>query len=559
MLPGCTPWPAEEARRYFQLGYWEGLTNGDLLDRAALQYPEREALVGRSPALGEVRDTYGELRRKVNRLALHLLRLGMHPGERVVLQLPNVPEFVYLYLALHRIGVIPVMCLPPHRETEIGYISQFTGAVGYAVPSRFRDYDYLPLARHIQRQVPTLRTVLVAGEQVGEGMVAMAELLQDREEERWPEGILSRLRPHPMEVATFQLSGGTTGLPKVIPRTHNDYLYNSREAGRAGGFSADTVFLATTPLAHNFTITSPGLQAALYYGAKVVLSESADAARAFALVEQEKVTYMPGVPAMIINWLDFASRSHYDFSSLRVVISGGAKLNPEVALRVPQVLGCMLQQTLGMAEGLNVFTRLTDPLEVAATTVGTPLSPHDELRVVDEEGKEVPRGEMGELWVRGPYTLRGYYNAPEHNRVCFTMDGFYKTGDMVRMDEAGRLVVEGRKKDLINRGGEKISAEEIENFILAHPKVLHTAVVAMPDPLLGERVCACVVLRPGQRMDLQELVAFLSAKRIARFKLPERLEVMEALPLTSVGKVSKKDLREYVKAKLQAEGLPVPS
>jgi 2,3-dihydroxybenzoate-AMP ligase len=232
---------------------------------------------------------------------------------------------------------------------------------------------------------------------------------------------------------------------------------------------------------------------------------------------------------------------------------GGARLNPESAQRVVQEIGPVLTQVYGMAEGLCCTTRRHDPEEVIIETQERPISEADEFKIVDDECHEVIAEELGELITRGPYTIRGYYKAPEHNRSGFTPDGFYRTGDMVRLHSTGNFIVEGRNKDLINRGGEKISAEEIETLIITHPAVLNTAVVAMPDPVMGERTCAYVVLRQGAKLDFGQLRRFLEQKRIARFKLPERLEVVEALPTTAIGKISKKDLREDIKSKLQHE------
>lgn len=553
MLAGCPDWPPEFVSRYVTKGYWEGLTIGDILDRSAWHFPDREALVGISPVDGETRDTYAALQRKVNRLALHLLRLGFRPLDRVIMQLPNIPEFLYLYFALHKIGAIPVMCLPAHRYTEIKHVCNQVRARGYAVAATFRGFNYLELGEQI-KEAGGVEYVLVAGTEALPGMVVLNELLEDPIEEEYPEDYLAAYRPNPMEVAVFQLSGGTTGLPKIIPRTHNGYLCCSKYSAMVAGFSPYTTYLATTPLAHNFTITSPGIHGAVYFGAKTVLAIQPDPETVFSLVENERVTYVNAVPAVIVSWLNYGGLSKYDLRSLEVVISGGSKLNPEIARLVPEKLGCKLQQTLGMAEGLNVYTRLDDPEEIVFETVGRPLLPDDEIRIVDEEGKEVPPGHVGELWTRGPYTIRGYYQAEEYNRVAFTSDGFYKTGDLVRLVEGGNLVVEGRKKDVINRGGEKISAEEVENLILSHPKVVNTAVVGMPDPVLGERICAYVILQPGASLTLDELKEFLLAKQIAKFKLPERLEVVDAFPLTPVGKVSKKDLRADVAEKLAREG-----
>ena len=261
------------------------------------------------------------------------------------------------------------------------------------------------------------------------------------------------------------------------------------------------------------------------------------------------------MPALAIRWMDSELLEDYDLSSLELLQVGGSKFNPESARRVRPTLGCQLQQVFGMAEGLLNYTRLDDPDDVVVETQGRPMSPDDEVRIVDLEGNDVSEGEIGELLTRGPYTLRGYYKAEEHNQRAFTPGGFYRSGDMVRWHPSGNLVVEGRDKDLINRGGEKISAEEVENLIIGHPKVFNVSAVAMPDPTLGERTCAYVVPRSGETLSLEELLEFLKSKKVAKYKLPERLELVEGLPLTNVGKIDKKALREDIARKLETEGV----
>jgi 2,3-dihydroxybenzoate-AMP ligase len=232
---------------------------------------------------------------------------------------------------------------------------------------------------------------------------------------------------------------------------------------------------------------------------------------------------------------------------------GGQRLNPEPARRILREIGPVVTQVYGMAEGLCCSTRRDDPEEIIVNTQGRPVCEHDELRVVGEDGREVAPGEVGELLCRGPYTISGYYRAEEHNRNAFTPDGFYRTGDLVMMHPSGNLIVEGRRKDVINRGGEKISAEEMEDMVLSHPAVLNAAIVAMPDEVLGERACAYVVLRAGTSLSFAELTRHLEGRRIARFKIPERLEIVERFPMTAVGKISKKDLRADIVAKLALE------
>jgi non-ribosomal peptide synthetase component E (peptide arylation enzyme) len=278
-------------------------------------------------------------------------------------------------------------------------------------------------------------------------------------------------------------------------------------------------------------------------GATVVLSTSTAPADVFDLVERHRVTHIHLVPSLLIRWLADPSVEHHNLSSLRVLQSGGQRLQPEVRDRTAKLIpSAAVQENFGMAEGLLMFVRLDDLDEVRRETCGRPICPDDEVHLVDEDGRDVPDGEVGELCVRGPYTLRGYFRAPEHNARAFTPDGFYLSGDLMRRHPSGNYVVAGRKKDLINRGGEKISAEEVENLILAHPGVVNVACVPMPDDVLGERMCACVVLRRGATLGLRELVEFLLSFEIAKHKLPERLEVFDQLPLSPIGKVSKKDL-----------------
>jgi 2,3-dihydroxybenzoate-AMP ligase len=290
------------------------------------------------------------------------------------------------------------------------------------------------------------------------------------------------------------------------------------------------------------------------HGGKVVLANTTRGEDVFRLIERHQVTHIPVVPALLIRLINDPSIKKFDLSSLQVIQSGGQRLQPEVRRRTKELIPSVtVQENFGMAEGMLLFVRLDDPEEVRMETVGRPLSPDDEVRLVDDDDK-VTDGEVGELLARGPYTLRGYFGVPEYNARAFTTDGFYRSGDLMRRHPSGNYMVEGRKKDLINRGGEKISAEEIENLILAHPSVQNVACVPMPDPILGERMCACVILRRKKTLTLAELVTFLANEEIAKHKLPERLEVMDDFPLSLFGKVSKKDLTERIATKLKEEG-----
>lgn len=549
VLEGCVPWPEAAARRYQKAGYWRGEALGDLLRGWAREYQGRPAVVD-----GNRRLTYQDLHGAADRAALGFQGLGVGPSDRVVLHLPNTADFLIVAFGLFRIGAIPVFALPAHREYEISYFCDHSDAVAY-VGAQDSPGDLLTLGETLRAKLPGLHHVVVAD--VGEdaldrpGFVSLPAMLDHAHEDG--REALDSLRPDAAEVAFFLLSGGTTGLPKLIPRTHNDYAYNLSGSAQVCGFDEETVYLVSLPISHNFPFGCPGALGTLHAGGRVVFNRDPSPSASFALIEQERVTATALVPALALRWMESPQHFEHDLSSLRLLQVGGARLVPEIARRVRPELGCTLQQVFGMAEGLLNFTRADDPEDVILETQGRPMSPADELRIVDEAGQSVAEGEAGELHTRGPYTLRGYYRAETHNARAFTEDGFYRTGDIVRMHPSGSLVVEGRAKDLINRGGEKISAEEVEDLVLAHPAVFNVAAVAMPDRELGERTCAYVIPRQGTTVTLEELTSVLAERGVAKYKWPERLELVGELPVTTVGKIDKKALRADLAAKVEAE------
>ncbi|MFE3198083.1 (2,3-dihydroxybenzoyl)adenylate synthase [Embleya sp. NPDC059237] len=531
-------WPAEFAERYRAAGWWRGETFGGVLRDRTAAHPHRVAVVD-----GERHWTYRDLDERADRVAAGLLALGVARGDRVVVQLPNVAEFFAVIFALFRIGALPVFALPAHRQTEIGHFCAFSEAVAYVIPDVSDGFDHRTLASAVQAVTPTLRHVLVVGDP-GEH-TALVDIERDPVEITDP--------PAPGDLAFLQLSGGSTGVPKLIPRTHDDYIYSLRGSNEICAVDADSVYLCALPAAHNFPLSSPGTLGALYAGARVVLCPKPTPDVAFALIERERVTITGVVPPLALAWTEAAERGGFDLSSLRVLLVGGAKFSEEAARRVTPTLGCTLQQVFGMAEGLVNYTRLDDPDEIIVTSQGRPISPDDEIRIVDDADVPVPDGETGHLLTRGPYTIRGYWNAPEHNARSFTEDGFYRTGDVVRRLASGHLVVEGRAKDQINRGGEKVAAEEVENHILAHPSVHDAAVVAVPDAYLGERTCAYVILRAGaEPLKPVAIRRFVRERGLAGYKVPDHVEFVETFPYTGVGKVSKKDLRAAIAAGLAA-------
>ena len=547
MLQGVVRFPPEFAARYRAKGYWEDRSLADTFAEVFAKYADRVTIIDRSEAV-----TYAELNERSVRLALNLLDEGLRPLDRVVMQLPNVVEFVYLYFALQKIGCIPIMALPTHRYREVSQFVELSGAVACAAPDRVRDFDYRDLIRRIRAASKTLRLGIILGH-APEGFLSLTDLIR-RQSKRAPQE-LENITIDPEDPALFQLSGGTTGIAKLIPRTHNDYIYNSKMAASVTAVRPDKILLDVLPLAHNLPLACPGLQGFLLQGGKVVLANTTRGEDIFQLIERHRITHVAVVPALLIRWLSDPLIKEFDLSSLQIIQSGGQRLQPEVRRRTKELIPSVtVQENFGMAEGMLMFVRLDDPEDVRMETVGRPISPDDEVRLVDENDHEVAPGEVGEFLARGPYTLRGYYGVPEYNAKAFSADGFYRSGDLMRRHPSGNYLVEGRKKDLINRGGEKISAEEIENLILIHPAVQNVACVPMPDPILGERMCACVILRHGSALTLEQLVTFLTSEEIAKHKLPERLELMDDFPLSAFGKVSKKGLSEKIALKLKEEG-----
>lgn len=530
-------WPDDLAARYRQRGYWRGETFGQMLRDRAARHPDRLAVVD-----GANRWTYADLLARAESAAGGYLTLGLRPGDRVLVQIPNIAPFFPAVFGLFLAGLIPVYALPAHRQTELIHFAARSGAKAMVIADRHEGFDYRPLADLVRAETPGIAHVVVIGEPGG-GHVPFDSL------QAGPE--LPQVDPS--SVAFLQISGGSTGLSKLIPRTHDDYIYSFRESARICGLTGNSVYLCALPVAHNFPMSSPGVFGALYAGARVVMAPNPAAETAFSLIAREGVTITGVVPPVALLWMAAAAKTPHDLSSLRVLQVGGAKFIPEAAARVRPTLGCTLQQVFGMAEGLVNYTRLDDPEDIVTGTQGRPISPDDELLILDDNGDPVPEGEPGHLLTRGPYTIRAYHNDPSANARSFTPDGFYRTGDIVRRLPGGYLVVQGRAGDHINRAGEKISAEEIEVHLLAHPAVFDAAVVSIPDEFLGERSCAFVIAAEGASPRAPELKAFMRGRGVADFKVPDQVVFVPEFQTTAVGKVSRNVLRAELRSRYLKE------
>ncbi len=540
-------WPDEFTARYRAAGHWRNETFGTWLRERATAHPDRLAVVG-----GDQRWTYAELDRRASALAAGFLQAGLRQGDRVLVHLPNIPDFIAVVMGLFRAGLIPVYALPAHRITEIEHFARGSGARAYVAAAAHAGFDYTALARELQDRQPRVAHVWIAAPA---GATAQDAAVPADPFPRLDALYATNGAAVPAsvsqggDVAFLQISGGSTGLSKLIPRTHDDYIYTLRESARICGLDADTVFLGALPIAHNFPMSSPGFLGTLYAGGRVVLAPSPDPESCFALVEREHVTVTSLVPPLLLQWLDRAPASGRDLGSLRAIQVGGAKLSAEIARRVRPTLGATLQQVFGMAEGLVNYTRLDDPEELIIHTQGRPISPDDEILILDDEGRPVAPGQAGHLLTRGPYTIRAYHDNPSANARSFTEDGYYRTGDVVRMTPEGYLEVQGRAGDHINRAGEKISAEEIEDHLLSHPRVFDAAVVSVPDEYLGERSCAFIIPK-GERPRPADLKRWIRTRGIADFKVPDQIVFVDAFASTAALKISRKALRAQLRAQL---------
>ena len=513
---------------YIASGYWQPYSLGEELRRSAERHADRIAVVS-----GERRVTYRELDQLVDEYAAGMIELGIRPGDRVLLQLPNRLAFVLTAFALFRLGAIPIMGLPANREADIAALCRLAEPVAYITTDKYGSTEYRSIVETLSSGHPYLKYFITDNGGI-EDTIPLESL-------RRPDPVINWVPPHFTETAVLLLSGGTTGTPKLIPRRHTDYVYNARAAAKRCRLDEDSAYLVVLPVAHNFSLSSPGIIGTLLSGGKVVLSESAGSDTAFDLIEREKITFTALVPALLGLWLEAREWEEADLSSLVFIEAGGSAVDPGMAARVEAAFNCKLVNVFGTAEGLICMTSLDDDEDVICNTQGYPISPADEVRIVDAEDRDVPPGEAGELLSRGPYTIQGYYRAPEVNRHTVTSDGYYRTGDIARFVHDGRIQVCGRIKEQINRAGEKIAPVEVETVLRTHPLITDAAVVGAKDEALGERICAWI-MTDGAEVTLASLYVFLEENGVARFKYPDQLERLDAWPVTSVGKVDKRKL-----------------
>jgi 2,3-dihydroxybenzoate-AMP ligase len=544
-IDGFDPYKPEDVARYNKYRWWLGLTWGDLLDRGSDLYPHKEILVDDTARL-----TYQELREKVDRLAISFIELGIKERDFVLLQLPNWHEFIIAFYALQKVGAIVVLLVARHGISEINYLCSLTHPVAWIGPEKYRNIEYLPLINSVRGNNKELRHMISVRAPENEAFISLEGLIDKGKLTVDNLEALAARRPDPGEVSIILPTGGTTGLPKAVPRTHNDYLASVEYHTKAWEMTMNDVVLTSAPVSHAQAIHN-GVGGAFFHAAKYILIDSTEAEDICRVIEREKVTAFPTVPALIKRILELENLKAYDLSSLKKIYAGGAPSSPELVRSVYSEIGCKFVNTFGSSEGPGAMTRLDDDFETICTSVGKKDCPYAQVRITDQYGQEVPPNKEGELTMKGPNIFNGYFKSSEENKKTFTEDGFFKTGDLARINKSGVITITGRIKETILRGGETISAPGIERLICSHPAVADTAVIGMPDPALGERICAYVQPKPGASLSFEELIAYLKKSGASVLQLPERVEFISAMPLTKVGKIDKKMLQEDIRTKLE--------
>lgn len=545
--------PEDVVQGYRAAGLWGERTIAEEFRLVASTFPNHEAVVDRDRRL-----TYRELDDNSEAIAHGLYDAGLRQGDCVLLQVGNTVGTVEIFYGLIKAGLIPVCTLQAHGHHEIDTIAAEVGARAHVIDLSERTVERVRFATEVRERIPSITHLIQVspGESAlpgGDATLTIDELRGTIYREPMSE---SQVSVGPDDLAVIQLSGGTSGTPKMIPRLHAEYWYNGRATAERWEVTSRDRIAHVIPVVHN-----AGVHAALLpahsTGAALVLDSLSRGLDVFDTLATEHVTGMLMSPT----FLEGAKHPQLEkaLSGLRWISMSGSAV-PESMFNWLTDLGVTVGQNFGMTEGIVLATPLDAPDELRRHTVGFPISPYDEVKVVDpaDPTTELPLGEPGELIARGPYTIRGYLNAPEHDAKMFTSDGFYRTGDVVAAVEIGGVRayrVEGRIKDFIMRGGEKVNASEIEGLLLEHPRILAAAAVAMPDLRLGQRTCAFVVSVDGSDITLDEVRTHFANYEVAKFKWPERVENRAVLPRTGVGKIAKRVLVSEIEAAVQSEAV----
>ncbi len=510
---------------------WEKKAIGDLVKIWGQKYNNKIALVTENDEM-----TFTELEELSTKRAYGYQKLGLKQGDMVILQLSNNNEYAVTFFALMKLGVIPILALPAHRNTEISGIMDKAHPVAYIIADKYQGFSYLEMARRLKDEKPFLKNIIVQGE--NEEFINILDVTAE-------EGILPEIDGY--ETALMLLSGGTLGIPKMIPRSHSDYIYYSNLCIKETNVDENSVFLVALPAEHNFPMNNPGIIGTLNAGGKIVFCENPGPDEIFEAISNHGVTITSLVPtlAMLCNqFLDIIDEDEYDLSSLKILQIGGAMLDTTLADEIIERWPCKLMQVYGTSEGLCCMTDLKDSDDILRYYQGRKMGDLTEVRIVDTDGNDVPDGIYGEVICKGPYTIDHYYKEPLANMTSFTSDGFYRTGDRAKRTEDGLYHFGGRVKEQINRAGEKIEPAEVEAFLCTDERILEAAVAGVRDEELGNKICAFIRCQDGEKVTMEDVYALFTKLEVALYKYPDQLVVVDSWPLTKVGKIDKNELIE---------------
>ena len=542
----------KELQEFVDKGLWEDLTWSEFWDRNARDYPDKEAIVD-----GKARMTWSQAKQAIDRLALGFMELGYKKDDAIVVELPGWLECMLVRIACEKAGLLVAPVLRSFREFEMKHTLALLEAKGVVIPYKFRDFDYYDMIQSIRPELPKLEHIFIVGDDVPKGCISLNKMMQEPWEQKYSpeqlEKLFAETRMPSTEVSELSHTTGTTGVPKLAEWPSVLGITRSKNTNKKLGItSADNV----GALAPGWGgMNNPVYHGGPLAGAKIVMLEHWDIAEAMKLIEKEKITYFAITPTMMRQMLDHPDFGKYDLSSVRAIMVSGAPCPPGWPREAEEKIGAKIINTYGSRDlGSTASPTVDDSPEIRWATAGK-SNPWDEIRLLDNEGKEVPKGEVGEVVVKAVTGSAGYFKNPEATKEAIGADGLFHIGDLAKFDDNGTLVIVGRAKNIIIRGGENIYPNEIENLLGTHPKVTQAAVVKMPDPMFGERACAYVSVKPGEEFTFDEMVSFLRGKGLAAFKLPERLEIVDKIPMVGDGiKVDLKGLEKDITDKLKAEG-----
>lgn len=534
-------------KEYSAKGYWTKDTLSDYWDLNAEKYPNEEAIVDSRGRL-----TWSQSKQWIDRLAFGLIELGIQRDETIVIQLPPSVEQFLLRIACEKAGILGVMAARTLKHCEMEYIVNKAKPAALVIPWKFGGFDHFQMYQEILPNIAPIRHCLIYGDGAPEGTISLSRIVEQPLEKKHSSSELKRRTFASTETSLVVHTTGTTGMPKLVELAACSHLWRAKDW-------MQKLKLTKKDILGMFMPAASGPNTPMYFGspevaAKVVIQEKFAAADALKLIEKERVTFGVFIPTMLLMMIKEPGFDRFDLSSLRFVQTGGAPLPYEAGVEVGQKLRCpVLQAYGGVDHDICTMHALEDSFEVRHSTVGKPIA-NSEIKLVDAGGNDVvTKDREGELWGRGPSCPPGFYKDPEGTRAAWGT-GWYNTEDLGKWDEYGNLALVGRKRDIVIRGGQNIYPGEVEELLRANPKIADCAIVKMPDAIMGEKCCAYIVPKAGETITFEEIIEFLKAKKLALYKLPERVEYINRIPrIEGQFKVNKKDLEQDIIEKLQAE------